>query len=285
MQGNRDVGIDLGGIALATAALLLVVFPLIEGRELGWPLWLLALMPAALPAVWLFVRWQHHQAASGAPQLLPVALMSNVSFMGGTLVASLFFSAVPGFFMVFAMFLQTGYGLTPLQSGLTTVPFSAGMFFASMLSGKLGARWQRQRIFVGSVMLCVAMAWLQGLVRGLGASLDSLAFLPPLLTAGLGLGTAVSPLFQLALSNVPQRDAGSASGGVQSFQQVGGAMGVAIMGQLFFSRLAQGGGSEAAASIYVASLERAVYYPVFAFALTALAVFFLKAQPAVGKAA
>lgn len=281
MQGNRDVGIDLGGIALATAALVLVVFPLIEGRELGWPAWMFGLLVAAVPVAWMFVRWQHHQAAAGAPQLLPVDLMRNGNFMGGALVASLFFSAVPGFFVVFALFLQTGYGLTPLQSGLTTVPFSAGMFFASMLSGKIAARWQRPRIFVGSVMLCVAMTWLQWLIRATAAEVDTLAFLLPLLIAGLGLGTAVSPLFQLVLSNVPQRDAGSAAGGMQSFQQVGGALGVAVMGQLFFSQLLQRGGPEAAGPDYAASLDTAVYYPIFAFALTALAVLLLKSQSAV----
>ncbi|MEM5472040.1 MFS transporter [Hoeflea sp. AS60] len=284
MAGNRDVGIDIGGIALAALALLLVVFPLIEGREVGWPIWIFGLMLASIPAAWLFVRWQYRQAALGAPQLLPVTLMTNVSFMGGVLMASLFFSAVPGFFMVFAVFLQTGFGLTPLQSGLTTVPFSAGVFVASMFSGKIGARWQRQRIFVGSMMLFCAMLWLQFLVSGLDGTVRSIMLLPPLLIAGLGLGTAVSPLFQLALANVPDRDAGSASGGVQSFQQVGGAMGVAIMGHLFFTRLTQDGVTDIASSAYIASLDHAVFYPVVAFGLTAVAVFFVKPQAAAEKA-
>lgn len=284
MNGNRDVGIDLGGIALAALTLLLIVFPLIEGRELGWPAWIFALSAAAIPAGWLFVRWQHRQADAGAPQLLPVTLMANAGFMGGVLTASLFFSAVPGFFMVFAVFLQTGFGLTPLQSGLTTVPFSAGVFLASMFSGRLGQRWQRERIFIGSAMLLCAMLWLQALIGGLGTELHSTMFLPPFLIAGLGLGTAVSPLFQLALANVPDRDAGSASGGVQSFQQVGGALGVAITGQLFFGHLAPASGSEGGYATYIDSLHQALFYPVFAFGLTALAVFFLRPQSVAGKA-
>lgn len=282
MDGNRDVGIDAGGIALAALTLLLVVFPLIEGRELGWPSWIFALMIAAIPAAWAFVRWQHRQAAMGAPQLLPVTLMTNVNFMGGTLISSLFFSAVPGFFLVLAVFLQTGYDLTPLQSGLTTVPFSLGVFLSSMLSGKLGPRWQRQRIFIGSIMLSGSMLWLQVLVAGLGETLNSTVLLPPLLVAGLGLGAAVSPLFQLVLASVPDRDAGSASGGVQSFQQVGGAMGVAITGHLFFTSLMREAGSMPGKSAYVAALDLAVYYAVFAFGLTALAVFFLKPQKPTG---
>ncbi|KGF68271.1 MFS transporter [Hoeflea sp. BAL378] len=276
MDGNRDVGIDLGGIVLAALALLLVVFPLIEGRELGWPAWSFAMMVASVPAALLFARWQFRQASSGAPQLLPVSLMTNVGFMGGTLVTSLFFSAVPGFFLVLAVFLQTGYGLTPLQSGLTTVPFSLGVFISSMVSGKLGQRWQRQRIFIGSVMLSGAMLWLQMLVAGLGDALDTMLFLPPLLIAGLGLGAAVSPLFQLALAKVPDRDAGSASGGVQSFQQVGGALGVAITGHLFFTSLMGASGAALGKTGYIAALDTALYYGIFAYGLTALAVFFLQ---------
>ena len=280
MEGTKDVGIDFAGIALATLALLLVVFPLIEGREFGWPAWMFGLMAASIPAAWLFVRWQRHQAANTRPQLLPVTLMTNTNFMGGVLVASLFFSAVPGFFMVFAIFLQTGFGLTPLQSGLTTVPFPAGVLAASLLSGKLGQRWKRQRVFIGSMMLSVTMIWIQGLVGNLGATVHSLDFLLPLLTAGFGLGTAVSPLFQLALSNVPPRDAGSASGGVQSFQQIGGALGVAVTGHLFFSQLMQNGAGAPASAAYVGSLSHAVLYPVFAFGLTALAVLVIRPRAA-----
>ncbi|OCW57147.1 MFS transporter [Hoeflea olei] len=280
MKGNADVGIDIGGILLAALTLLLVVFPLIEGRELGWPGWSFAMLAAAVPAAWAFARWQARQADAGRPQLLPVALMTNVNYMVGTLVTSLFFSSVPGFFLVLAVFLQTGYGLTPLQSGLATVPFSLGVFVASMISGKLAQRWQRPRIFLGSVMLAGAMVWIKLVLAGLGETLDTALLLPPLLLAGLGLGTAVSPLFQLALASVPDRDAGSASGGVQSFQQVGGSLGVAVMGHLFFSSLMRAQGAGLAPDPWPGALDIALTYPVFAYALTALAVLCL--QPPAG---
>ncbi|MCB1803427.1 MAG: MFS transporter, partial [Gammaproteobacteria bacterium] len=82
---------------------------------------------------------------------------------------------------------------------------------------------------------------------------------------------------------VPDRDAGSASGGVQSFQQVGGALGVAITGQLFFGHLTPASGPGGSYATYIDSLHQALFYPVFAFGLTALAVFFLRPQSMPGK--
>ncbi|PWW01649.1 EmrB/QacA subfamily drug resistance transporter [Hoeflea marina] len=275
MAGNRAIGIDRVGIAIAAATLLLVIFPLVEGRNFDWPLWCFLLMLLSVPMAYGFVRWQGRQARRGRPQLLPVSLLSNRQFLGGTVLVALFFSGVPGFFMVLAVFLQSGFGLDPLHSGLTTMPFPAGVLLASLVSGRLGARFPRQRIFLGSLMLVIGLLWLKALAATIGNAFHSTDFLPPLALAGLGLGTAVSPLFQSVLSSVQGRDAGSASGGVQSFQQVGAALGVAVMGQIFFSRLPQGAGDPHPA--FVQALEAAMIYGCITFAL--VGVFGLLIKP------
>ena len=64
--------------------------------------------------------------------------MTNGNFMLGATIAMTFFSGVAGFFLVLAVFLQTGFGLSPLESGLTTVPFPCGVFVASLVSGQNG---------------------------------------------------------------------------------------------------------------------------------------------------
>jgi EmrB/QacA subfamily drug resistance transporter len=240
IAGERQLGIDFGGIALAGITIFLAVFPLIEGRGFGWPAWCFWMLAASIPSAWLFVRWQYRQARLQRPQLLPVTLLGNGAFMAGTAVSSVFFSAVPGFFFLFAIFLQVGFGFTPIQSGLTTVPFSLGVLLASILSGRLGIRWTRQRMAIGSVMLVASVVWLRLIAENIGSSIEGMPFLGALALGGIGLGTTVSPLFQSVLGTVSGRDAGSASGGVQAFQQVGGALGVTIMGQLFFGTLAAG---------------------------------------------
>ena len=234
--GTAGLRLDLVGVGLAAVALLLFLFPLIEGRQIGWPLWCFAMMAAALPVVWLFLRWSRAQAARDRPQLVPASLLANRNYMIGCGLVMLQFGGMPGLFFTLAIMLQSGYGLTPLESGLTTVPFPIGVMTASILSGRLGARWPRRRIAAGGLLLTVGMIVLRFGVPVDGAPLDRMALLPGLLIAGLGLGTAVSPLFQTVLANVEGRDTGSASGAVQSFQQVGGALGLAVVGEMFFNR-------------------------------------------------
>ncbi|MDP5361816.1 MAG: MFS transporter [Paracoccaceae bacterium] len=274
---REGMGIDLIGVGLAGLALLLVIFPLIEGRQLGWPLWTFAMMVSAAPAAWLFVLWQRRQAAASAPQLLPAELLSNRSYVLGVFLTAILFSGIPGFFLIMALFLQNGFGLTPLQSGLTTLPFSVGVLIASAIAGRLGNRLLRQRITAGAGMLSLGMMSLWFVVGSLGDTLVSWYFIPSLLVCGIGLGTAISPLFNTVLASVKGADSGSASGALQAFQQVGGALGVAIVGQIFFSRLL--GVEQQATSVahdaYVRAFTLGTAYPAAAFAALACLVWFL----------
>jgi MFS family permease len=185
-----------------------------------------------------------------------------------------------------ALFLQNGFGLTPLQSGLTTVPFSVGVLLASIAAGKLGNRALRQRITAGGAMLSAGMLWLWALVLGVGNAVEGVMFLPALALAGFGLGTAISPLFNMVLSSVSGEDSGGASGALQAFQQVGGALGVAIVGQFFFARLegVVADGSAAAHEAYAAAFTTAVLYPALAFGALAALVWLLPAPKAVSPA-
>jgi EmrB/QacA subfamily drug resistance transporter len=275
LQPKAIGGNDFVGIVLAGIALLLVIFPLIEGRQVGWPWWCFAMMAAAVPMAAVFVGWQHRQAARGAAQLLPVALLANRKFLIGTALAALTFSGIPSFFLVFAIYLQSGFGLTPLQSGLTTVPFSVGVLVASIAAGKLGMRRQRLRITIGALLLMTGMSVARTVVLGTEDAVVWAWFAVPLFIAGLGLGTAISPLFQTILSSVAGRDAGSASGALQSFQQVGGALGVAIMGEIFFSTLMRAGAGAASHAVYADALRNALIYNLFAYAVIAAAVWLL----------
>ncbi len=281
MRGERALGIDWTGILLAGATVLLAVYPLIEGRELGWPAWCFWMMAASVPMAALFVRWQIAQSRRKAPQLLPAALMANRNFMAGTLISTTFFSAVPSFFFILAIYLQVGYGLRPIESGLATLPFSVGVLVSSLVSGRLGLRHQRLRMAVGAAMLVCSMLWLRTMAGGMEPGFAHLTLLPPLLIGGLGLGSTVSPMFQTTLATVPGRDAGSASGGLQAFQQVGGAVGVAIVGQLFFSRLQSAMASGSVPSeAFNSALQLSIIYAAAAFSVVLFAAYFIRSTTA-----
>jgi len=278
---------DFVGIAIFGLSILAVVFPLVEGRVYGWPLWAFGLIAAGLAGLVLFYFWEKRRDRAGKTELLPVTLLDNRNFVIGTLMTLIFFSGVPGLFMILAIFLQSGFGLSPLESGLTTIPFPFGVLIVSFLSGRLGSRFLSWRVAIGSLLLAGGMSYLRWTISQAGDPLNHWDFAPPLFVSGVGLGLAISALFQTILTGVPPRDAGSASGVLQAFQQVGGALGVALVGEIFFTWLehAREWGATSQHSAFVNAATNAAWYEIAAFLVVALMVPLIRRlpQPAAGQ--
>ena len=268
LPGHAALRNDYVGIGLFGSGILAVVFPIVEGRAYGWPLWSFGMMAAGAVLLIAFVLWTRNRAATGQSQLLNFDLITNQQFMFGAFVVTVFSSGIPGMFMVISLLLQGGFDFTPLESGLTNTPFSVGVLIASVIAGRFGARYLRGRLALAGALVSFGIAWLHFYIAGVTDSIDHWAFLVPLLMAGIGLGLGFSSLFQLVLANVPPRDAGAGSGALQAFQQVGGALGIAIIGEIFFSNLgnsfASGDGPHAAFS---SASSLALWYVVGSFAL------------------
>jgi EmrB/QacA subfamily drug resistance transporter len=280
VKGNPALRNDWIGIVIAAIATFCLIFPLIEGRGFGWPAWIFGMMALFVPAALAFAWWERRQNALGAAELVPLHLMRNRNYIVAALGLMVFFSAMPGFFLVLAVFLQSGYQLDPLASGVTTIPFPVGVFIASLLTGRLGGRSPRMRILVGIVLLVASMLLLRYMVGTVGDVIVQRDFILPLVIAGFGTGFTISPLFQTALASVPPRDAGSGSGALQSLQQIGGAFGVAIISQIFFSLLASGiGGGSTPHGAFKISLETAILYNVACYLLVGLSTAFLAPPP------
>lgn len=274
VPGERRLGIDGVGIALAGLALFSVLLPLVEAPVLGWQVWMWPFVIAAPLLAIGFAKWEHRQAARNAPQLIPVALLGKKSFLGGACLLGLLFSGVPGFFLVMAIYLQDGFGLTPLWSGLTVTPFSIGILCSSPLSNRLGDRHLRARIIAGSMTLAVAHGVLHFSALAMVGGYDWFVFAPVLFCAGFGLGSTAAPLFQIALSGAESSDTGSASGAARAFQQVGSAFGVAIMGGIFFATLS--GAAPGSQEAYTGALIASLYYTMSAFLILAASAFLLR---------
>ncbi|MGE3305319.1 MAG: MFS transporter, partial [Rhizobiaceae bacterium] len=282
-EANPEITMDWGGVVLAALSVFLLVFPLVEGHGYGWPLWTFAMLAASAVGFGALYLFERARDRAGKTELLPTALLHNGNFLLGSFMTIIFFSGVSGFFLVLAVFLQGGFGFTALESGLTTTPFPVGVLIASVLTGRVGMRWQRERIVVGSLALVIGMASLAWVLSGVGDTVNHWNLAPSLILCGFGLGVGISPLFQTVLATVPPRDAGSGSGALQSFQQIGSAVGIAITGQIFFSSLtanfAEGSMPHPA---FVDSLESALIYEVLAFLAVAVLVVFLR-KPATGQ--
>ncbi|MCO6185576.1 MFS transporter [Rhizobium sp. L1K21] len=277
IPGNMSIKNDFGGIAIVSAAMFLIIFPLIEGRNYEWAAWCFAMMAASFVFFVAFVFWEKRQKRVGGAELLPIDLMKNGNFIIGAMMSLVFFSAMPSFFMIFALYLQQGYGLTPLWSGLTTMPFSVGVLVASVISGRIGFKWQKQRIAAGLVLLFAGMLSVRILAAGESDVLDSMFYIAPLLFGGIGLGVTISPLFQTILAGVPQKDAGSGSGALQALQQAGGALGVAVVSEIFFRKLAAEMATGATPQLgFSHALTQALTYNLIAYAVVLVGAFLLK---------
>jgi EmrB/QacA subfamily drug resistance transporter len=226
--------LDLRGVALLTIASSMLIYPLVQGRELGWPAWAFALMAASLPVFALFARGERR---SETPVIEP-GLFRSRGFVAGLGVILTFFLAMSGFLLVFNLFTQLGLHYSPLRAGLALVPFSLGIAVGAGVSGGvLAPRLGRAALQLGVLVMVVGMAGMWLTLRWQGEAATAWDFAPATAVAGLGAGAVFAPLFEIILASVDDRSAGSASGLLTAVQQFGGAVGVALIGTLFFELL------------------------------------------------
>jgi EmrB/QacA subfamily drug resistance transporter len=218
--------LDLTGAALVTVAIAAIVLPLVEGREHGWPIWTV-LSLAASPL--LLAGFVAHQRGRAVP-LVDLSLFRNRSFVVGSLTA-MTFALVPGaFFFVLALYLQDGRGYGALFSGVVFAAVGLGYFAALVLAEPLAARLRHQVLALGAVLVAAGCSVLAAAARAASSS----ELLPGLALVGFGIGLVLVPLSSAVLAGVDPLQAGSAAGVLSTAQQVGAALGIAVIGVVFF---------------------------------------------------
>jgi EmrB/QacA subfamily drug resistance transporter len=234
-HGNR-ARLDLIGTGLVTAGLVAIVLPLVEGREHGWPAWTWVSFVAAPVLLTAFLVHQRTRAAGGRAPLVELAIFRNATFSIGSLTGFTFALVPPSFFLVLALYLQQGRGFSPLFSGIVFAAVGVGFFAAMLTAERMTALLGRQILAIGALVVaagCVLLA-----VEATSSS--SLDLVPGLAVVGFGIGMVLVPVTAMALSDVDPMHAGAASGVLTTAQQVGGALGVALIGVVFFDALGVG---------------------------------------------
>jgi len=230
--------LDLGGVAIITGALFLLTFPMVEGRDAGWPLWAWVCLAASVPALVGFVLFEQWKTARDGAPLVVLGLFRERAFSAGLFVAFLFGAANPAMFFTLALYLQIGLHYSPLAAGLTFAPAPIGFFVAATLSGKLVRRLGGRLVMFALLQKAVAWAIIGVIVHRNGVTLHGVQLLPFMLLEGAAAGWTNPPLIGLSLAGIPNRDAGSAAGVLTTVQQIAGAIGVALIGVVFFGVLA-----------------------------------------------
>ncbi|SFW92131.1 MFS transporter [Amycolatopsis australiensis] len=233
---DRDARLDLRGAGLLTAGSALLIVPLIQGRELGWPAWTYAMLAAGLAAFGLFAVSERR---SRHPVITP-SLFGRRGFVAGLLVVGGFYAALSAFVLVVNLLLQSGLGWTPLRTGFALLPWAAGTAVATLASGmvlaeqlgRAGLRWGLAIAVAGLLGL-----WWSAAHRGAAITIGELA--PALAVTGFGSGLLFIPLFDFILGDVTPEEAGTGAGVLNAAQQFAGAIGVAALGTVFFARVGE----------------------------------------------
>ncbi|MFC1415999.1 MFS transporter [Streptacidiphilus cavernicola] len=230
--------LDNTGVVLVSAALVALVLPLIQGRSQGWPLWTWLCLGGSAALFAVFGAHQHRLSgrADGSP-LVHTGLFRERAFSVGLLTTLTFWLGQGSFFLVLALYLQQGRGLDALASGVVFVAIGGGYLATSMTAHLLAARMGRQVLSVGALLMALGLGLLWSAV-GSGTGVGWLV--PGLLVDGIGMGMVIAPLTGAVLVRVSPQLVGSASGVLATVQQVGGALGIALIGIVFYGALGDG---------------------------------------------
>ncbi|MFC4113753.1 DHA2 family efflux MFS transporter permease subunit [Nonomuraea zeae] len=232
--------LDLVGTALVSAAAFLLVFPLIQGQEQGWPVWTFVSMAASIVMFVVFGRYESRRARAGRDPLVTPSLFRKRAFTGGMVAGLAFFSGMMGLGLVFNLYVQGGLGFTPLQAGLTGLPQALGgvVGFGLAMSG-LQEKLGRGLLQIGTLVMGAGAAVLALTIHLAGLDVSSWQLAPGLALVGVGMGLTMAPFFDIVLAGVEPHESGSASGTLTGVQQLGGALGTAVLGTIFFNLLAK----------------------------------------------
>ena len=222
--------VDRPGMALLSGALVLLVLPLIEGRQLGWPLWTwlcLGAAPLALAAFTLVER-----RVDGP--LVDLRLFRDRPFTLGVVIVLTWYIMVNGFNFVMTLELQEGLRLSALRAGLAFTPFAVAFLLGSLAAGRLAPLLGRRLLVAGALIAAT----------GLAVLLLEPYTVPSIMVAtvilGWGMGLVQTPLLNVALKGVREEHVGTASGVLSTAQQVGGSVGVALVGVVAFRAVPRG---------------------------------------------
>jgi EmrB/QacA subfamily drug resistance transporter len=264
---HAGVRLDVPGMFLVGLAAVAIIYPLIQGRTDGWPAWSFAMLAAGFALLGTFVAYERRRRE--APLIEP-GLLRNRTYTTGIAVALAFFATFAGLLLIVSLFCQLGEGFSPIHAGLTLTPMTVGMVIAMVLSFMLVGKLGRHMIHIGIALVAAGTITMALTVSG-AHSVSSWELAPGLFVIGLGAGFSFGQLFDFILAGVAMDEVGSASGVLNAVQQLASALGVAVLGTVFFSHIGVG-------HLPTEGLATTAWVCLVPLAITALLVFRLPMQ-------
>lgn len=232
---RRERDLDPVGALLLGLGVLFLLLPFVESRGAAW-MWLL--LPAGLVLMLLWVLWERAYKRRGRGPMVDLELFRTRSFTLGTVIAGLYFLGVTSVWVLVALYVQDGLGLTALQTGLLGLPAAILAAITSDWAGKRVMDYGRKIVIAGILSALLGLALSIGVIQLEAARLLNVWWLLASLSfVGIAQGAIISPNQALALAEVPQEYSGSAGGVLQTGQRIGTAVGLAMVTAVFFAVL------------------------------------------------
>jgi EmrB/QacA subfamily drug resistance transporter len=229
---SREQRLDLPGLATSAVGLFALVYALIEAHSYGWTsARILGLFAVAVVALVAFVLLEMHQRVP----MLDLSLFRNGTFAGANIVAILVTLAMFGIFVFFPIYMQTFRGWSPVQAGAALLPWTLMVVIFAPIAGKLSDRVGSRWLMAGGMTVVAVCCLLLSTVT-LHSSFWHM--LPAFILGGLGMSFVMTPMSAAAMGAAPVDKAGVASGVLNTFRQVGVALGIGIMGAIITNRAA-----------------------------------------------
>jgi predicted MFS family arabinose efflux permease len=263
--------LDPPSVMLAIAGGFALVYPLIQGREYGWPAWSFALLGAGVVILLTFAYVQTSRVRRGRAPLVEPSILRRRPYVAGLAVVVAFIGAMGGMMIALNVMYQTGLGFTPLACGLATISIPiaaiAGSITSSALLGKIG----RTTMHVGAATMAAGLVIVDVVLRARGGNVSAWDLAGPLAVSGFGMGMVFVPMFDIILAGVAPHELGSASGLLESVQQLAMSLGIAAVGTVLFDRLGSGHGPAA----FVGAADHALVVAIVFLVAACVAIFWL----------
>jgi EmrB/QacA subfamily drug resistance transporter len=228
---SKEQRLDLPGLISSAVALFGLTYALIEGNNYGWSSTrILASFAIAVVGFAIFVLLERHQRVP----MLDLSLFKNSTFTGANLTMLLVALAMFGVFFFNSLFLGQVLGYSPIQTGAAFLPMTVLIVFVAPLAGrfsdKIGSRW-----LMGAGLVLLSGSLLSFSTLGVDSSFWDIV--PGLILGGFGMSLAMTPTTAAAMGSVPVDKAGVGSAVLNSMRQVGGSLGIALMGAIVASSI------------------------------------------------
>jgi len=237
--------LNAGSVLLAVAGSVALVYPLIEGQSLGWPAWSFGLLAAGGVTLGVFAAQQKRHARQGRTPLVEPSLLRRRPYVAGLAVVVGFIGAMGGMMIALNVMFQVGLGFSPLACGVATVAIPVAAIGGSITSSALLARIGRGTMQIGIVTMAVGLLVVDVVMRSANGGLTAWELAGPLALTGFGMGMVFVPMFDVILAGVAPHQVGSASGLLESVQQLAMSLGIAVVGTVLFGALGSGHGPAA----------------------------------------